>query len=207
MVGYYVATCKTSQSCLSQTELYSWIPKHMRRRPNLLHFSTMKLKGYASCWGSLWFLSTIRHRRPTIWRQRTNADSLVIKCLWLCWLVHTSSKWWSNSLYLNPEMFRKSFCSRRLLSFLGPCWTNELDLWLSLSPCFKVLKFLPSLKQYHHPAENRWPECAIINVLNVVHLKVIVFFGKVLASLQCSVHVRKQFHPFGISTDSTYLLG
>lgn len=47
-------------------------------------------------------------------------------------------------------------------------------------------------------------ECSIINV---VHLKVIVFFGKVLASLQCSVHVRKQFHPFGISTDSTYLLG
>lgn len=118
MVGYYVATEKPANHACPK-------PNYTLESQNT--WGAVQIYCISLLWswkvmllvGDPWFLSTIRHRRPTIWRQCTNADSLVIKCLWLCWLVHTSSKWWSNSLYLNPEMFRKSFCSRRALTQPG----------------------------------------------------------------------------------------
>lgn len=146
MVGYYVATCKTSQSCLSQTELYSWIPKHMRRRPNLLHFSTMKLKGYASCWGSLWFLSTIRHHAhsPFVYLLRLTATgrqsggNVLMQtrlssnvCRIAGWSAPAASNGqtvytWILKNGSKKLLLEKGFDPARLLSFLGPCWTHEL---------------------------------------------------------------------------------
>ena len=95
----------------------------------------------APCAFTICLLTEAYCNRPTIWRQCTNADSLVIKCLSHCWLVHTSSKWWSNSLYLNPEKcFEKASAQEGLWPSPAPLLSRTmLNKWTKLMVVAKSL--------------------------------------------------------------------
>ena len=166
--------------------------------------------------GSL-FLSTIRHHRHSpfvcLLQQADNLEAMY-KCKLACHQMFVALLAGPHQQQMMARQFLleswKNVSKKLLLKkgwpSLAPLlsrtmlnkWTT-VNEWVSLSPCFKVLKFLPSLKQCHHERMFHHKRGA---------LESYCFFREgPIASLQCSVHVRKDLHPFGISTHSTYLLG